>query len=206
MSTRIDIANRLSNQFSNSIFYDPLSVNDTIQDGLDEICAFTGAVYGSIVLPFTQFTTYYDFLTLIPNYIGVISIWNTVTRRWLFPSSLKKFSEVRIDWDTAGGTPYWFCPISHRYVAIFMKPLTTGYGNMIVYYRAAAPTLTNNTQIPLPDEHLTVLESYSTADMWEQAQEWGKAGKYLETYIKNIEDLRVLMRNKRNPDRYVGLR
>lgn len=206
MSTRIDIANKLNLQFGNGTFYDPLSVNDTIQDGCDEICAFTGCVYGSVVLPFTQFTTYYDLLTLIPNYIGVISIWNAVTKRWLYPSSLKKFSEVRIDWDTAGGTPYWFAPITHRYVAIFMKPLTVGYGNMIVFYRAAGPTLVDQTPIPIPDEHLTVLENYGTVDMWEQAQEWGKAEQYLETYVKSLDDLRVLMRNKRNPDRMVGLR
>lgn len=203
---RTELETRLQNYFNNTAFYDTQSINDAIQDGLDEVCAFTGCIYKSAQLPFTQFTTYYDLLTLLPDYIGVVAIFNKVTNRWLTPSSLKKFNLDRPDWDTAYGTPWFFSPISHRYIAIYKKPAVSDYGNMFVYYRAAAPTLSDTTPIPIPDEHIAALESYCETDLWEQAQEWGKAGIEIKEYIQDLNALRVLMRNKRNPDRYVSLR
>lgn len=207
MATRLDLAQKLGNYFNNPTFYDTQGVNDTLQDGIDEVCAFSGCVYASAVIPFTANKTYYDMLALLPNYIGVVAIFNDTIKRWMLPGSLKKFWQSRIDWDTAGGVPYYFCPVSHRYVAIYMKPLSQSYGRMVVFYRAAAPSpLTDTTVLPIPDEHLNVLERYGTADMWEQAQEWGKATAAFQEYTAGLEKLRVLMRNKRNADRYMSLR
>jgi hypothetical protein len=206
MSTRVDVRKKLQQHFNNTVYYDDQSLNDSIQDGMDEIAAFTGCIYKSVELPFTQFTTYYDLLALCPDYIGVVAIFNKVIRRWLWPGSLKKFNQDRIDWDVSYGTPYHFCPISHRYVAIYKKPAVATYGNFIMFYRAAAPTFADNTIIPLPDEHITCLETYSIADLWEQAQEYSKATEGLKVYINNLENLRVLMRNQRNRDRYMSLK
>ncbi len=206
MSTRVDLTARLQLFFNNTVYYDTQSVNDSIQDGTDEVCAFSGAIYKSASIPFTQYTTYYDLLTLFPDYIGVVAVWNNTIRRWMFPQSLKKFNQVRIDWDNAYGTPYYFSPINHRYMAIYMKPAVANYGNMFVFYRAAAPTLVDATVLPIPDDHLIALESYSIVDLWEQAQEWGKAGEWFKTYTAQLEKLRILMRNQRNRDRYMSLR
>lgn len=206
MSTRLDLQVRLNLFFNNTTYYDTQSLNDSLQDGTDEIAAFSGCIYNSANIPFTQYTTYYDLLTLLPDYIGVVAVWNNAIRRWLFPQSLKKFNQVRIDWDNAYGTPYYFSPINHRYMAIYMKPSVPNYGNMFVFYRASAPTLTDSTIVPIPDEHLVALESYCETDLWEQAQEWGKAEQQFKTYVAQLEALRVLMRNQRNRDRMVSLR
>lgn len=207
MATRVDLANKLQSFFNNPTFYDTQSMNDTIQDGCDEICAFTGCIYKSAVIPFVAGKTYYDLAAILPDYIGVVAIFNSAIRRFMIPSSLKKFDQFRIDWDTCGGTPYYFCPINFRYVAINFKPLASGYGNMIVYYRAAAPTLTDSTAIPILDEHLTVLEQYGQVDLWESAQEWQKAQRMFEdSYAPSLDNLRVLVRNQRNPDRMMSLK
>lgn len=206
MVTRLDVQDKLQIHFNNTIYYDTQSMNDSIQDGLDEVCAFTGCIYKSATLPFTQFTTYYDMLSLLPDYIGIVAMFNLTIRRWMWPDSLKKFNQDRIDWDVCYGTPYYFCPINHRYVAIYKKPAISTYGNFVIYYRAAAPTLNDATPIPIPGEHITALETYSIADLWEQAQEFTKATEGLKIYMKNLEDLRVLMRNQRNRDRYAGLK
>lgn len=206
MSTRRDVAAKLANQFNNSVYYDEQAVMDSIQDGMDEVAAVSGCVYKSAAIPFTQYTTYYDLLTLLPDYIGVVAVWNNVIRRWMFPTSLKKLNQIRLDWDVQFGTPYYFCPISHRYMAIWLKPGVANYGMMYVYYIAAAPQLADETEIPIPDEHVTALELYSVTDLWEQAQEWGKAADSLNDYINNLENLRVLMKNKRFKDRTPGLK
>jgi hypothetical protein len=205
-TTRLDMQTKLQLNFNNTVFYDTQSINDSLQDGLDEVCAFTGCIYKSANLTFTQYTSYYDLLTLLPDYIGVVAVWNNTIRRWMWPQSLKKFNQVRIDWDTAYGTPYYFCPINFRYMAIYMKPSVPNYGQMFVFYRASAPTLVDTTPIPIPDEHITALEAYSITDLWEQAQEWGKASEYFKSYLGNLEALRKLMRSQRNRDRYMSLR
>lgn len=207
MATRLDQQVRIQNHFNNTIYYDTQSMNDSIQDGLDEICAFSGCVFKSAVIPFTQYTTYYDLLTLLPDYIGVVAMWNNAIRRFMFPQSLKKFNQARIDWDNAYGTPYYFCPINHRYVAIYYKPSVATYGNMVLFYIAQAPSpLVDATPIPIPDDHMTVLDSFNITDLWEQAQEWGKAEEALKGYIDGLEKFRVLVKNKRNSDRYMSLR
>ena len=206
METRLDLAVELEINFSNSIYYDKQSVSDSIQDGLDEVCAFTGCIYKSAALPFAQNRTYYDFITLLPDYIGVVAIWNNTIHRWMFPTSLRKLNQQRVDWDSCYGTPYYFCPINHRYVAIWQKPSVTNYGQMFVFYRAAAPALDDTTPIPIPDEHIAALEYYCITDLWEQAQEWGKASESLKDYLQLLEQFRTLMRNKRNSDRLMGLK
>lgn len=204
--TRVDLQGRLQNHFNNSTYYDPVSFNDSIQDGLDEVVARTGVVLASATLPFTQNTTYYDLITLLGNYIGVYAIFNNVIKRWLIPTSVKHLDQVRIDWETAYGTPYYFVPINHRYIAIYKKPSNIGYGNMFIYYIASAPLLTDTTSIPIPDDHILALESYCIRDLWAQQQEFTKASEYTDTYGKNLEALRVLIKNRRNSDRQVSLR
>ncbi len=204
--TRVDLQARVQNYLQNSVYYSGQNFNDSIQDGLDEVCSYTGCILKSATVPFTQFTTYYDMLTLLPDYIGVYAIFNNVIKRWLLLTSLKKLYQARIDWDTVYGTPYYFCPITHRYVAIYLKPSVVGYGNMFVFYIAQAPALGDSTTIPIPDEHVTALENYVINDLNEQAQEFGKADALMKNYVKNLEDLRVLVKNKRNRDRYMSLK
>lgn len=204
--TRLDIQTRLQNHFNNSVYYTVDDLNNSIQDGLDEVCAFSGCIWNSATLNFNQFTTYYDLLTLLPDYIGIYAMFNMAIRRWMWPQSLKKFNQVRIDWDNAYGTPYYFVPINHRYVAIYMKPGAAHYGQMAIFYRASAPILSDATVIPIPDEYIEVLESYCKADLWEQAQEFSKAESEFKVYTSLLEKFRILMRNKRNADRTVSLR
>lgn len=201
--TRVDLTARLVNYLPNTTYYQTQDFNDSIQDGLDELAALTGCIYASATLPFVSGVSYYDMLTLLPNYIGVIAIFNSVIKRWLIPTSLRKLAQVRWDWETAYGTPYWFVPVNHRYVAIFMKPLTSAYGNMQIFYRASAPSpLTDTTELPIPDDHIHALESYVLTDLWEQNQEFSKAMAYFqEGYLPDSDKLRIYIQSKRNPGR-----
>lgn len=206
MSTRIDLQNRLGMFFQNNKYYQTIDFNDSLQDGMDEIAAFTGCIYKSATLPFTANTTYYDMLTLLPDYIGIVAIFSTGINRFLIPTSLTKLDQDRIDWEIAAGTPFYFVSINHRYIAIYKKPITSGYGNMFVYYRAASPTLTDGMVIPIPEDHMYALESYSECDLLEQNQEWSKASVMFQNYQKELNQLRLYMRGKLNPDRVSSLR
>lgn len=205
MSNRVDIQNRIQQQLNNTTYYTIDDMNQSIQDGLDEIVPFTGAILKSAELSFVANLSYYDMITLLGDYVGVYAIFNSVIHRWMTPLSIRKFAQSRPDWEASIGTPFYFSAINHRYVTIYKKP-SAAYGKMFIYYVASAPTLGDATVIPLPEDHITALNEYCYSDLWEQQQEFTKATSMLQSYIKNLDELRVLIANKRNADRIPQLR
>lgn len=203
---RVQLQARLQNYFQNSTYYDPPTMNDVIQDGIDEVFAATGVGYNSAVIPFQANLTYYDMKEICPDYLGVYAIFNRTMNRWMIPTSLRKLDNVRIDWEASSGTPQYFVPVSYRYVAIWMRPSVPNYGNMYMLYRSSAPTLYDDTEIPIPDDHITTLEQFSIQEMWEMQQEFTKANLMMPQYEDNLEQLRVYIRNKRDPDRGKSLK
>jgi hypothetical protein len=204
--TRVDLQTRLRAFFNNDTYYQGIDFNDSIQDGYDEVCAFTGCQFASATIPFQQYLTYYDWETLLGNYVGLYAIFNAVMSRWMVPISRRKLDQFRIDWEVAAGTPWYFCPISYRYTAIYKKPIVPNYGNMYVFYLATSQTLTDTSPILIPDDHMQALENYNITDLLEQQQEFTKATETFQDYAKRLELLRVLMKNQRRPDRLSALK
>jgi hypothetical protein len=201
--TQSEIAARiLTNLNENAIFFTPDDLNFSVQDGYDEIAAATGLIEKATTLTLSASTTYYDFRTLIPDFIGLIGIWNTVTKRYLTPVSLMYLERQRPDWEVQLGTPEIFWVVNFRYVAIFPQRADPCY----VFYRASAPTLASGTSILIPEEHLRVLMDYSTSDLLETQQEFESSMGYLENYIAGIEKLRQAVQNGLNKGRAGGLR
>lgn len=203
--TRDELQVRLQNYFENNTYFSPTDFVASIQDGYDEVVAASGIIVKATNLPFTANLSYYDLRTLLPDYLGVIAIFNTVSKRWMMPTSVPKLDRYRYDWEICYGTPEYFTAISYRYMAIFRKPLADGYGDMFFYYAASAPTLGSGDSLILPDDYITTLEDYCITDLQEQQQEWNKAGAHMEAYANNLEDLRIWVKNRRMPDRIPSL-
>lgn len=206
-TTRLVMQQRLRNYFNNNNYYSGDDLNNSIQDGLDEVVALSGCVYNSATIQFTANTTYYDMVTLLPDFIGLVAVFNNQIKRWMTPVSVKKLDGFRIDWEIVGGTPWYFSIMNYRYMAIYQKPLAGNYGPMYVFYVAAAPNpLTDTTILPIPDDHMQALENYCITDLLEQQQEFTKATSALKDYGKRIEQLRVWMQNRRDKDRIAQLK
>lgn len=204
--TRTDQETRLRNYFENNDYYSSLDFLNSIQDGYDEVIAFSGCIVKAAVLPFTNNLTYYDLLTLLPDYIGLISLFNVLTKRWMVPTSERKLDKLRPDWETCYGTPELFYPVNHRYMAIYRKPNTNGYGNFFIYYIASAPTLGASDLIQIPPDFNNALEDYCITDLQEQAQEFSKALVRFESYQENLSQLQRWAKSQRQPDRLPNLR
>lgn len=202
---RVAIKTKVASFLNNPIYYKDIDFNDSIQDGVDEIVAFSGCNYGTALIPFVADLSYYDFATLISNFIGVIAIFNGTTKKWMNPTSLRKLDLQQPDWEIKAGTPEYFCPVNHRYVAIYKKPISVGYGNMYVLYRAAGPVLVDGTTIPVPYEYNSLIQSYVIMDLWEQNQEWTKASDVRRDYERDLMKLHNLVHSKRQMDRLPSL-
>lgn len=193
--------------FENNNYYTQTDIVDSMQDGYDEIVAFSGCILKATTIPFEQNRTYYDMITTIPDYVGVFAIFNRVVNRWMQSSSVRKFAQDRPDWETAGGTPWYFSVVSHRWMAIYKKPLAASYGNMSVFYVAKAPTLSSgDSVILLPDDHITALTEYIETDLWEQQQEWTKAQNHYNSFMKNEAEVEDWAKRQRSHDRIPSLK
>lgn len=201
--TRAEIAGRVQADLNdNAVFFEPADLEFSLQDGYDEIAAVTGLIEKATTLNLSASTTYYDLRTLIPDFIGVIAIWNTVTKRYLIPVSLLWLEKTRPDWEVCLGAAEYFWPINFRYIAIFRQRADPCY----IFYRASAPALASDTELFLPAEHIRVLQDYSTADLLETQREFKTASPYFNNYIEGIEKLRRYVQNKLNIGRLGGLR
>lgn len=192
--TRTQLMYRIQNHLNNSVFYTDDDLKDSIQDGLDETVAYSGAIVKSAVIELNKDQTYYDFIELLPDFAGLVGIYNTVTKSYLNPTTRR---QLGLNWATAIGTPDSFAPINHRWVAIASKPTVNNYGKAIVFYRTTAPQLDDSIEIPLPEDSLA-LEEYVKVDLWEQAQEFMKAKTEFSYYVADLERLRRIIQERTN--------
>lgn len=183
----------------NGIFYQPADLNDSIQDGYSEVAALTGCIFKATSVSLVGNLSYYDFGSLIPDFLAVTAIFNPQIKRWMTPTSLKNLEDIRNDWELAIGTPFLFWPVNFRFVALYPK-LTTSTGSLYIYYRAQADTLSSSSTPQIPDDLQIALEDYTVGDMFEQVEEFSKAGISLESYFKGIKDIKQATRSFRQPD------
>jgi len=205
MSTRADLEIRLRNYFENNTYYSSEDFLNSIQDGYDETVAFSGVNVKATTLTIQPNLSYYDFRTLIPDYLGLIALFNSVTRRWMIPTSVRKLDKIRPDWETCLGTPEYFVPITFRYLALFRKPAAT-YGDMYVFYVATAPTIGQDDEIIIPADYQNALSDYCITDLLEQQQEFSKAMTRFKSYVDNLKELQRWAKAQRIPDRMPSLK
>lgn len=204
--TRDDFKTNLEVEFENSDNYSEADLDNAIQEGYEEVSSFAGSIFKATTLAFTADLTYYDLKELISDYLGLVALYNTVTRRWMVPTSMKRLEAERWDWETAVGTPEWFVPISYRYMAIYKKPGEPDYGDLHVFYRATAPVLAGSDDILIPEDHIGVLEDYAAMDLLEKTQEWTKASMVMKRYQEGILTFRDFVQNSRLKGRIPILR
>jgi len=171
----------------------------SIQDGYDLIAALCETIENSATLSFQSDKVYYNFKSLIPNYLRIFGIYNNNTNRWMTPCTLMDLFRMRDDWECASGEPYMFMPIDWQNVAIFPSQ-PTGVGNMTVLYKATAQTLGINDTPEIPLSEHNALEYYATDDLLDQAQEWVKALDYANLLDRSIEDILKIVRNRQRPN------
>lgn len=198
-------------------FYSDEDLNNSIQDGYEDIVTLSQCIQKNITLPWVSNLSYYNFQTRyqITDYLGTIAIFNNVSNLWLRDDlSLKDFDRIRRDWETWIGTVMFWAPSDPSNIAICPKMLDSNLsygafdygsfdsgsfyinnssesnlGSFILYYWATAPILVSDNDVLLmASDQNTTLVQYSTADLLEQAQEFNKANSYWQPYFKNVDE------------------
>jgi len=139
--TRDNIASRVRFNLDDSgiTFFSADDINESIQDGYDEVVAVARTITGNYEIPLEDETSYYNFRGIIPDYIHVAGIFNNNTNRWLDYYAHVLLRELRTDWELAKGESEGFTVWDGRWISVFPR-LATGLGTFTVLYKASPNT------------------------------------------------------------------
>lgn len=191
--TRGDLRENISKNLAdaNVTFYSIDDINNSIQDGYNEVVAFAQPIVKHIQLQWQAGVNYYDFLKQmgISDYMGCLAIFNDMTNQWLRDDlSIRDFDRLRRDWEKWNGTPQFWTPHSLKYVAVAPKLASTVADNKFtLWYYGIAPTLqSDDDAFLIAADKISLLEYYSTADLLESAEENVKANEWWTEYDSDL--------------------
>lgn len=167
-------------------FYSDDDVNDSLQDGYDDIAVFTGCIQKQTNLTQTNDTTYYDMISSISDFFAIVAAYNNTSNRWIYFNPLKSFDLIRIDFELWAGIQPEYGAISNFRYVLFLPRLASASGTITVWYRATAPTLAGSDTPLIHSDEQSLLELYATADLLDQAEEYKKADAYWVPYFEGL--------------------
>lgn len=178
-------------------FYSEEDVNESIKDGFDRLCVLSGCLTQATNLTVTG-GPYFDFKTLVPNYLYPLGIYTYNQNIWLTPKDIKFLDQLRWDWELWNGSPGYFAPVDYRRLALVpFQSLDPQY--LLLHYRASPYPLDDTSTFPIVEPLLNVLVHYSLGDLLEQAKEYQKAAtqwtefqSYLVQVKKSVKEQAAL--------------
>lgn len=145
-----------------------------IQEAYNKIVALLSPIESSTFIP-QQSGPYYNLGVQIPNFMYVTGIYNPQTNRWLEGMSFKM---LKSQWQTylAIGQPRFFNIVDFNRVTVWPYQVAAS-GVLYVLFKTSAPTISLSHVPILPHSVGTqMIEYFATADLFEQAREFTKAG------------------------------
>lgn len=207
--SRSQLRARIQSNLNDAVgtFFDNATVNQSIQDGYDEVLVDTQCAENTVTVPFTSQTIYYDLYNGIipPNQLfwRICRIFNKNTNRWMPCCDSRVLDKFRFDWEASNGTPWFGYIVNFQYLGFFPHYTSGTALGFDVLYKVGRDILTEDQQIPqIPDEFSRILESYATADLLEIYREFTKAEDYWDDYSKLKQKLIDYMPSRSLPDKY----
>jgi len=185
---KADIQDNLSDLNLN--FFSDDDLNTSVQDAYTDVSILTQCIQAQSTQNWVSGLVYYNFVSLgVSDYLGAIAIFNNVTNLWLRDDlSLKDFDHIRRDWEKWNGTPQFWAPSDPLNIAIAANYTGANLGSFILYYWGVAPTLASDAStFEIATDMQKLLTNYATADLLEQAQEFGKAAEFWTDYYTQID-------------------
>lgn len=201
--TRDDVTNQVQRQLDDlnaGFFSVSQDINPAIQDGYDLFVSLCETIEKSVDVNFQDDLVYYDFTSLISDYLRIYGIFNQAINRWMIPVSQLDLHRDRFNWEITTGQPRWFIPLDWKTVGFYPTLPSYGGTQMTVVYKAKANTLGGSTVPTLPIENHQCLRSYACDDLLGQCEEFAKALDYFQLWNRNIEDIRRVIRNRLQPN------
>lgn len=146
----------------------------SLQESYNKIVALLSPIEYSTLIP-KQSSPYYQLTQQIPDFMYLSGVYNPDTNLWL---EAMTYRMMKSQYQTylAIGQPKWVTIIDFNRV-MFWPFLPQATGVLYLLYKAKAPLITYDHVPILPlSVSRQLLEYFTTADLFEQAREFSKAG------------------------------
>jgi hypothetical protein len=181
------------------------TINDSIQDGYDQVALLTGCIENITEVNWTGNKSYYYMPDLITDFYYTIGIWNNKNNSWLEPIQFKGLAAyLGVRWETYTGTPQVFCPLGYGWLAFARKYADTD-DSMQVFHTETADTLSGSTTPTIPEGLDRVLIEYATGDLLDQHLEYTKSMEWFEKYMETVKEIHTHVNKRNTYDRYLIL-
>jgi len=212
--TRSSLRNKIQQDLYDivGVYFDAAMLNDSIQDGYDEIILRTQCIEATTDITFQNGYIYYDLYNCVSSCEGLPLYWrptkmfNTQTNRWIDVVDSRFLDKYRFDWEASNGTP-WFAIIwNYRWMGFFPHYVTGANQTFKMLFKVGRDVITSDTQyIQIPPPYGRTLENYVCGDMLESTSELVKAAERFADYEAQIMKLREHVASRMLPERYLQL-
>lgn len=205
--TRDQIAEKVRSNLDDAgvTFYSEVDINDSLQDGFDDILVMTLPLEQSTDISFEDNKTYYNIYNAISDYILPLAIWLPEPGRWLILKNKEYFRKRDYQWELTHGTPIYYCVQDYKNIGFFPHFLQSDSRMFTIYYKSRGSELAASTEIKFSDYDEIILENYATFDLLEQAREFNKARIYLEQYQDSITKMWKMVEQRLEPNKILRL-
>ena len=167
-------------------YYSDVDLNDSIQDGYDEIVCVSECIEkfidisADVLLDQTigNGRPWVKVNELIPDYYRIIGILNRSTRMFIDANISRNEDHFRFDWQIHNNSNIYSYVINGpQWLAFPNNNFNANSGIMFrIFYKAIAPIVQSDTEhFKILNDYSRLIELYSTADLLEQNQEYTKA-------------------------------
>jgi len=133
-------------------------------------------------------TSYYKITDIASDAFYPIAIYDNSSRRWLEDNvNISQLDRMRADWEVWEGSPRYWLPVSHEYIAVVPRRSSVSSDTFDFYYAAFAETVVDTNVPNIISDMQYLIEEYATADLLEAAEELSKAVTYWRNYYNGIE-------------------
>ena len=159
-------------------------------------CVYTRCIVKTVQNQSWWAGPYLNFTSLYTDAIGIISILNNLTTRYLFDfANREDMYKIRIDFEKWSGTPFYWFPVSVNYIGVAPNFVTNPSGTYdICYYAFPSPLALGDSPLFASDMHYA-LRKGAVARALESVEEFTKAtsmwGEYYplrESFKKRVSD------------------
>jgi hypothetical protein len=202
--TRADIRNDVRTNIEDTgTFWTDTELNRAIQECYNMYAVCTKCIEKQVNLNFTTDLVYYDFISLVPDFLQINGIFIPGLKRWLVGKSREYLDKACRGWEKTSGTPFYYCIVNHKRVGITPRFIASTTYSMVLHYSATAPILTDDTtSLIVLTESLPVFRYYAVYYAMLQAREFSKAKAALLNVRKEIKSTKQLMQKRGLPARH----
>ena len=185
-------------------YYSAQDMDDCFADTYDDIVCQTLPFEKDVDISLVGNRVFYDFYSIIPDYIFPLAIFHQDQNRWLTQKSERYLETINPRWEQRHGNPIHFVIIDYQYVGIYPHP-SESTGTLTVYYKYRPPVHVDASSVVLSSHNDLMFTNGMTEDLLAQSGEFQKASDYFKEYMLGLQKESSLIEGRSSPDRVYRL-